>query len=117
MCVTSIAMPAAPSAASALPALKPNQPTQSMQAPVTVMVMLCGGMAESGNPLRRPSTRAQTRAAMPAFRCTTVPPAKSITPIFCSQPSPQTQCAIGQYTNSSQSRLNSSMPLKRTRSA
>ena len=96
MCVTSIAMPAAPSAASALPALKPNQPTHSMQAPVTVMVMLCGGIAVSGKPRRRPSTSAQTSAAMPAFRCTTVPPAKSITPIFCSQPSPQTQCATGQ---------------------
>ena len=45
MCVTSSAMPAVPSAASALPALKPNQPTHSMQAPVTVMVMLCGGIA------------------------------------------------------------------------
>ena len=44
-CVTSMAMPASPLAASALPALKPNQPTHSMPAPVTVMVMLCGGIA------------------------------------------------------------------------
>ena len=48
---------------------------------------------------------------------TVVPPAKSMMPIFCSQPSPQTQCAIGQYTRSSQSRLNSSIAEKRTRSA
>ena len=96
MCVTSIAMPAESSAASALPALKPNQPTHSMQAPVTVIVMLCGGIGDSGKPFRRPITSAQTSAAIPAFRCTTVPPAKSIRPIFCSQPSPQTQCAIGQ---------------------
>ena len=88
-------MPAEPSAASALPALKPNQPTQSMQAPVTVIVMLCGGIAVSGKPLRRPITSAHTSAATPAFRCTTVPPAKSMMPIFCSQPSPQTQWAMG----------------------
>ena len=54
MCVTSIAMPAAPFAASALPALKPNQPTQSSDAPVTVIVRLCGGIAVRGNPLRLP---------------------------------------------------------------
>ena len=43
--VTSIAMPAAPSAATALPALNPNQPTQSIEAPTTVSVKLCGGIA------------------------------------------------------------------------
>ena len=42
MWVTSIAIPAAPFAANALPALNPNQPTQSIDAPVTVMVKLCG---------------------------------------------------------------------------
>jgi hypothetical protein len=43
--VTSIAIPAVPFAPqAALPALKPNQPTHSMPAPVTVMVMLCGGI-------------------------------------------------------------------------
>ena len=45
-----------------------------------------GGIAVSGKPLRRPSRSAATSAATPAFRCTTVPPAKSIKPIFCSQP-------------------------------
>ena len=38
---------------------------------------------------------AATSAAMPALRCTTVPPAKSMIPILPSQPSPHTQCAIG----------------------
>ncbi len=47
-CVTSMAMPAAPLAASALPALKPNQPTQSSDAPMTVIVRLCGGIAVVG---------------------------------------------------------------------
>src|SRR6187551_1781551 len=45
VCVTSIAMPALPLAASALPALKPNHPTHSSDAPVTVIVRLCGGIA------------------------------------------------------------------------
>src|SRR5512143_19532 len=42
--VTAIAMPAAPLADTALPALKPNQPTHSIQAPMTVRVILLGGM-------------------------------------------------------------------------
>jgi hypothetical protein len=117
MCVTSIAMPAELSAASALPALKPNHPTQSMHAPVTAIARLCGGMGVSGKPLRRPSTSAAMSAAMPALRCTTVPPAKSSSPIFCSQPPPHTQCATGAYTRSSQSRLKMSIPENLTRSA
>src|SRR5690606_33873290 len=40
-----MARAAAPLAAAALPALKPYQPTHSMEAPIIVMVRLCGGMA------------------------------------------------------------------------
>ena len=95
MCVVSMAMPAEPFAASALPALKPNQPTHSIPAPATVSGRLCGAMAVSGNPRRRPSTSAHTSAATPALMCTTMPPAKSMTPSFASQPPPHTQCASG----------------------
>src|SRR5262249_19044061 len=38
--------------------------------------------------------------------CTTVPPAKSSTPADPRKPPPQTQWAIGQYTNSSHSDMN-----------
>src|SRR4051812_5331943 len=95
MCVVNIAMPAEPFAASALPALKPNQPTHSMPAPVTAYGRLCGAIAVCGKPRRLPSTSAQTSAATPALTCTTMPPAKSMTPSLASQPPPQTQCAMG----------------------
>jgi hypothetical protein len=95
MWVTSMAMAASPLAARALPPLKPNQPTQSMPAPVTVMVMLCGIMGVSGKPRRGPSTRAATSEATPAVMCTTVPPAKSYSPMEPSQPPPQTQWVTG----------------------
>ncbi len=89
------ALAASPLAASALPPLKPNQPTHIMPAPITVMVMLCGGIAVSGKPRRGPSTIAATRAATPQLICTTVPPAKSYRPISPSQPPPHTQWVIG----------------------
>jgi hypothetical protein len=38
---------------------------------------------------------AATSAETPALMCTTVPPAKSSTPLVMSQPPPHTQCAIG----------------------
>ena len=41
-------MPAAPSAARAEPALNPNQPTHSMEAPMTVITRLWGGIRVSG---------------------------------------------------------------------
>jgi hypothetical protein len=76
--------------------LKPNQPTHSSDAPITVIVKLCGGIAVVGNPVRLPITRAATRAAMPALTCTTAPPAKSRKPRAKSQPSEaQTQCVTG----------------------
>src|SRR5665213_3295876 len=45
ICVANIAIPARPSAAPAEPALKPNQPTHSNDAPISVNVRLCGGIA------------------------------------------------------------------------
>ena len=95
MWVTAIAMPAVPSAASSLPALKPNQPTQSIDAPTTVSTRLLGAIDVVGYPRRLPSTRQSTRAAIPALMCTTVPPAKSSTPMTCRKPPPQTQWATG----------------------
>ena len=95
MCVTSIAIAALPSAASALPPLKPNQPTQSIPAPVTVSVILCGGIGTLPKPVRGPIIMAATSAAVPAVICTTVPPAKSSSPISISQPPPQTQWVMG----------------------
>ena len=93
--VTSIAMPALPSAARALPALNPNQPTQSMPAPVKLMVKLCGIMGAVRNPVRGPKNNAVTSAPTPAVTCTTVPPAKSMSPICPSHPPPHTQLATG----------------------
>ena len=95
ICVTSTAMAAEPFAASALPPLNPNHPTQSSEAPLTVMVRLCGSIGVSGKPLRLPITSAATSAATPAFTCTTAPPAKSLKPSAASQPPPQTQCVTG----------------------
>ena len=47
--------------------------------------------------LRRPRTIAPASAAKPADMCTTVPPAKSITPHLKKSPSGcQVQCASGQ---------------------
>ena len=62
------------------PALKPNQPTHSSDVPIRVSVRLCGAIGSLPKPIRLPSTRQQTRPAMPALMCTTVPPAKSSTP-------------------------------------
>ena len=59
----------------ALPALKPNQPTHRSEAPLTLSTRLCGAMFSVPRPLRLPSTRHVTRPAVPALRCTTVPPA------------------------------------------
>ncbi len=69
---------AVPSAASSEPALKPNQPNQSRPAPIMTSGTLCGRIATLPKPTRLPTTRARTRAAIPALMWTTVPPAKSI---------------------------------------
>src|SRR5207248_11559965 len=98
--VTTNALVARVPAVTALPALKPNQPNQSRLAPRTVIVASCGSDFSLPNPRRRPRTRAATSAETPELMCTTVPPAKSSAPSFCSHPpAPQTQCASGSYTN------------------
>ena len=76
--VTSIAIPALPFAATAEPALKPNQPTQSIEAPIIVSATLCGRAFD----FRFPITSAATKPAIPELMWTTVPPAKSKTPIL-----------------------------------
>jgi hypothetical protein len=45
---------AEPLASSAEPALKPNQPNHSMDAPIIVMVRLCGDMFSLPKPVRLP---------------------------------------------------------------
>src|SRR5690349_10719744 len=60
----------------------------------------------------------QARPVTPALMCTTVPPAKSSTPSEASQPSgDHTQCAIGAYTHSDQSAMNTSIDENLIRSA
>ncbi len=95
MWVTRSAMAASPLAARALPPLKPYQPTHSMPAPIMVMPGLCGGWSSLGKPSRGPIMAAAIRAAIPAVACTTMPPAKSMTCRWASQPPPQIQCATG----------------------
>src|SRR5262249_8774144 len=107
---------------SALPALNPNQPTHSRQAQMKLSTRLCGFMLSPGYPRRLPRYKAQTRAETPDVICTTVPPAKSkhgIDPptAFSKAPFPQTMCAIGKYTISAQSDVNSSIALNFIRSA
>src|SRR5689334_7188106 len=47
-CFAMKALVASGDAAKALPALNPNQPTHSMQAPITLIVRLCGRNASAG---------------------------------------------------------------------
>ena len=75
-----IAMPASVPDLSALPALKPNQPTHNNAAPTITIQGACGGCTDWGKPRRGPSIQAASNAETPAVRCTTMPPAKSITP-------------------------------------
>src|SRR4030042_470405 len=98
MLVVTKALEASPPAVKALPALKPNHPNQSRLLPNTTMGMLFGSIvSRSLNPWREPSTRVSASADIPAFICTTEPPAKSRTPSLASQPPlPHTQWATGQ---------------------
>ena len=87
---------ARPLAARAEPALNPNQPNHRSPAPSSTSGTLCGTIAARLKSLRGPSIRAAMSADTPALICTTVPPAKSSAPSFCSQPpAPQTQWASG----------------------
>src|SRR3569832_203969 len=91
ICVTAMAMPALPPAVTAEPALKPNQPPHSSDAPIMVSTRLSGDMLSLPRHLSMPS-----------------PP---------SQPPPQTQCAIGEYTNSDHRPMNHSLAENFMRSA
>src|SRR5208282_5790955 len=77
MVVVVKALAAMTSPATALPELKPYQPTQSIEAPMKVSTMLCGGMGAFGKPMRLPRMMHNTRPDQPEDICTTVPPAKS----------------------------------------
>ena len=110
--------PPGSAATRALPALKPNQPNHRMAAPRTTNGILCGSIGSRPYPLRRAYKTAATRAATPALMCTTVPPAKSSAPKSPNQPpSPQTQCAIGAYTTSDHTPMNTRNVLNFARSA
>src|SRR5207245_6749721 len=63
--VTTKALVASWPAATALPALKPNQPNQRRLAPRTVMVASWGSIRMMQKQMRRPKTRAATRADTP----------------------------------------------------
>lgn len=78
--VASIVMPASAPDFIALPALKPNQPTHRKHPPTMTIHGACGGRTSRGNPSRGPIMAAMTRADIPAVTCTTIPPAKSMTP-------------------------------------
>src|SRR5262252_1882514 len=56
---------AEPFASSAEPALNPNHPNHSSDAPIMVIVRLCGLIASLPRPTRLPSTNAPTRPATP----------------------------------------------------
>src|SRR6266536_185272 len=100
------------------PTLKPNQPNQSMPAPSSVSGSECGGMGSFGQWRRRPTTSASATPAMPALRCTTVPPAKSSAPSLNSQPvGENTQWATGAYTKIAQSVIAATKPPNLSRSA
>ena len=87
-----MALDAVRSAARADPPLKPNHPTQSIEAPIIVNTGLCGGVRLFLlNEFLLPKTIAMTNAPTPAVVCTTIPPAKSFTPICPRNPPPHTQ--------------------------
>ena len=65
-------------AAPAEPPLKPNQPTHNMAVPRKVKTKLPWCILFS---LRSPRYMAATSAPIPAVMCTTIPPAKSRTPM------------------------------------
>ena len=68
--------------ASAEPALKPNQPNHRIPAPIIVNGSECGATASRGQPWRRPITKASASAEAPELISTTLPPAKSSTPLL-----------------------------------
>mmetsp|Transcript_5246 Transcript_5246/g.20412 ORF Transcript_5246/g.20412 Transcript_5246/m.20412 type:complete len:238 (+) Transcript_5246:576-1289(+) len=96
-CVARHAKAAPAEAAPAEPPLKPNQPTHNMAVPRNVSTKLPWCILFS---LRSPRYMAATRAPMPAVMCTTIPPAKSRTPMSAKNAPgpPQTMWHAGKYT-------------------
>src|SRR5690606_24818963 len=85
---------AKPFAPKADPALNPNQPNQSNPVPSITYVIRAGFEPLESLPRLRYS--ADASAVTPADMCTTVPPAKSSTPILANNPSGcQVACANG----------------------
>src|SRR5262245_2779779 len=84
---------AVPLASSADPALNPNHPNHSSDAPIIVIVKLCGGIGSLPRPTRLPRMNAPTSPATPELMCTTVPPAKSRAPICQLKPAAALCCA------------------------
>src|SRR5438093_5651622 len=108
---------AIPYAASADPALNPNQPNHKRPAPTKTSGTLCGEIGTRRKSRRGPRNQAATSADTPALTWTTVPPAKSSAPIFCSQPpAPHTQWARGAYTSVDQRMRKARYARNRTRS-
>src|SRR5580704_2048647 len=66
------------------PELKPNQPNHSNPAPIAINGTLWGISVVSH---LRPMNTTEAKAANPAVVCTTIPPAKSNTPILANKPS------------------------------
>mmetsp|Transcript_6237 Transcript_6237/g.22513 ORF Transcript_6237/g.22513 Transcript_6237/m.22513 type:complete len:234 (-) Transcript_6237:387-1088(-) len=96
-CVAKHANAAPALAAPAEPPLKPNQPTHNMAVPRNVNTKLPWCILFS---LRSPRYMAATKAPIPAVMCTTIPPAKSSTPISAKKPPapPHTMWHAGKYT-------------------
>ena len=65
----------------------------------------------------RAAPRRWPSAEKPAVMCTTMPPAKSLTPLRAIQPPPHTQWANGKYTKWTQKKMKRRYGTKRTRSA
>mmetsp|Transcript_7638 Transcript_7638/g.30652 ORF Transcript_7638/g.30652 Transcript_7638/m.30652 type:complete len:211 (+) Transcript_7638:603-1235(+) len=106
-------------AARAEPPLKPNQPNQRRPVPRATKGMLCGLVSTSSPSSFRRLGSATTvaKAEKPAVMCTTMPPAKSLTPLRAIQPPPHTQWANGKYTKCTQKKMNRTYGTNRTRSA
>ena len=117
------ALVASADAPSALPALNPNQPTHSRQAPIKLSTTLCGlhgfvriadalAQIQRADQCRNAGRDVHHRAAREVERGN-LPPRNA----FRKPPLPHTMCAIGKYTNSDHSIMNSSIALNFMRSA
>ena len=110
---------AEPLAARAEPPLKPNQPNQRRPVPRATNGMLCGFVSTSlpSSFWRLGKAMTVAKAEKPAVVCTTMPPAKSLTPWRAIQPPPHTQWQKGKYTRCTQTTMKMMYGTNRTRSA